>query len=135
MVRSVFSMEGIFSPELRKAPLAVQNVVFMGHICYQNPRLDGTGFACSITGPIRVGSKARILAGQHSETLPRNSFWVDRTPCWVMRGGIGQARQQCRAYHEQLRPCWEQRDSLCKELFEIDTCFTCKVFKKYGSQQ
>ena len=72
---------------------------------------------------------------QQSEILPKNSFWVGKTPCWVIRGCIPQARQLCRAYMDQSGPCWERKASLCKELFEIDTCFACKVFKEYGTQQ
>ena len=68
------------------------------------------------------------------EKLQENGFWTDKVPCWVIRKCISQARQQCGAYQDQSRPCWEHQDTLCKELFGLDTCFVCKVFKRYGPQ-
>ncbi|MHC4481152.1 MAG: MerR family transcriptional regulator [Planctomycetota bacterium] len=60
------------------------------------------------------------------------SFWADKTPCWVMRGCIPAARTRCAAYINRGRPCWEQ-DILCKQLFDIDTCFNCEVRERYGN--
>ena len=63
-----------------------------------------------------------------------NGFWMGKTPCWVTRGCIPEARQLCRSYQDQSRPCWEE-NTLCKELFDMDTCSTCEVFKLYGGKQ
>jgi len=57
-----------------------------------------------------------------------------KSPCWVIRGCIPAARELCRAYQDQSRPCWEQH-TLCKELFDIDSCFACKVYRLYGKEQ
>ena len=69
--------------------------------------------------------------GEHRPIM-EDGFWAGKTPCWVMRGCIFEARHLCRAYQDQSLPCWEQK-TLCKELLSIDTCFACQVFKEYGS--
>jgi hypothetical protein len=61
-------------------------------------------------------------------------FWLDKEPCWVIRECIPEAREICIAYNDQTRPCWEQ-NTLCKELFDIDTCFGCEVYKRYCGKQ
>lgn len=69
---------------------------------------------------------------REKEVLQKRGFWVGKMPCWEVRHCIAEARELCRAYRDQSRPCWEHDDPLCRQLFKIDTCFVCKVFKRYG---
>ncbi len=71
------------------------------------------------------------LAGESEEA----GFWADKTPCWVIRDCIPDARQKCPAYQDQSQPCWKVPNTLCKELVGIDTCFACQVFKLYRPSQ
>lgn len=66
-------------------------------------------------------------------TEEQKTFWAGKTPCWKMRGCIAEARQRCAAYLNRSEPCWVQ-DTLCKEFFGIDTCWTCPVRKRYARQ-
>lgn len=61
---------------------------------------------------------------------PPKNFWKGKTPCWVLRHCISEAREQCNAYRNQSLPCWEQ-ETLCKGLCGGSTCFVCEVFIKY----
>ena len=76
---------------------------------------------------LHLGNKA--VASDN--TVEKNNFWVDKTPCWVLRGCVAEARHECPAYLDQSRPCWELGDTLCKKLFGIDTCFVCDLYKRY----
>ena len=62
------------------------------------------------------------------------AFWEGKTPCWVIRGCIAEARGSCEAYRDQSRPCWQRR-CLCKEQLDLDTCFVCEVYRRYGPKQ
>lgn len=58
-------------------------------------------------------------------------FWADKAPCWKLRDCVPEACQQCEAYLDQSRPCWEL-DTLCKELLDIETCDCCRVYRCYA---
>jgi len=60
-------------------------------------------------------------------------FWRDKELCWACRGCIAEACLSCVAYCDQSQPCWEHEDTLCKQM-GINTCFSCEVFKRYGSK-
>ena len=67
-----------------------------------------------------------------NDKATEHGFWRNKTPCWRMRGCIWTAREACKAYRNPERPCWEQ-ETLCLELFGIDTCEECEVYRLYCS--
>jgi len=67
---------------------------------------------------------------KESEDNKKSSFWTDKTPCWVIRGCVVEARHRCNAYLNPSVPCWKQ-ETLCKQFFDFCTCFTCDVFNRY----
>ena len=87
---------------------------------------------CVRTGNVSRPPDRGFAEVEQREALRQNSFWADKQPCWAIRGCIPQARHLCRAYQDQSQPCWEQQDTLCKELFGLETCFVCDVFKRYA---
>lgn len=67
--------------------------------------------------------------------IDKSGFWVDRIPCWIIRGCPPESRSLCSAYLDQSMPCWEHDDTLSKKYLDIDTCFACEVLQRYGSAE
>ena len=89
-----------------------------------------------IMPPVSAGSRAR--KAPRSKTC---DFWTDKNPCWKICTCPEQVREECLAYVDRSRPCWEVAGAFCK-LSGSDTgagdgdtivCQTCRVYKKYGA--
>jgi hypothetical protein len=72
------------------------------------------------------------LAVGKQKSADARGFWAGKTPCWRMRGCINEACFECVAYRDQSKACWEHPDTLCKHTLGVKTCFTCRVFQRYG---
>jgi hypothetical protein len=52
------------------------------------------------------------------------------TPCWIARNCPEELRNQCPAYLDHSKSCWEIPESCCNRVLGMPkTCEVCRVFK------
>lgn len=60
-------------------------------------------------------------------------FWEGKEPCWILLECSKLVYQNCSAYHDRERPCWEIAYTQCETLLGIKKdCKRCRVFKLYS---
>jgi MerR family transcriptional regulator/heat shock protein HspR len=52
---------------------------------------------------------------------------LDYAPCWELTGCPEKERENCSAYMERTKPCWELNKSICQK-GSSRACETCVVF-------
>jgi hypothetical protein len=63
-----------------------------------------------------------------------NNFWIEKTPCWVLRDCSKYVCSQCPASIHADEACWNQAYTQSEKLLGFKReCTSCKVFQAYGS--
>jgi hypothetical protein len=71
-------------------------------------------------------------AKDNSNQAQAEDFWAGKTPCWIVRSCPEEVRNQCHAYLDRSRACWEIPDSSCSSVLGMPkTCEMCKVLKSW----
>jgi MerR family transcriptional regulator/heat shock protein HspR len=52
---------------------------------------------------------------------------LEYVPCWEITGCADNAKKGCRAYTNNIKPCWEYNRTVCKHK-PMRTCENCVVF-------
>ena len=47
---------------------------------------------------------------------------LDYAPCWEIKGCTGERREDCTAYMDRSRKCWEMVRESCKNGIDCDSC-------------
>lgn len=52
---------------------------------------------------------------------------LDYAPCWEIKDCAEKNKNQCRAYKNRVKPCWELNQVICKNA-SVSKCEDCVVF-------
>ena len=65
---------------------------------------------------------ARALIHEKKISIEGVKKLLEYAPCWEIQGCSEEFRQDCTAFIDRSRPCWEVTRTRCKNGIECDTC-------------
>jgi len=64
----------------------------------------------------------RSFIHEEGISIPGIKKLLEFTPCWEIKNCPEEVRQECTAYRDKSKPCWQLVNSACKKMRHCENC-------------